>query len=78
LKSSTWAEYVALPEDEFVARKPAGASFAEAGAAPLAGGTALCTLEALQLATGDTVLVVGATGGVGCSSSSSRRPVAPT
>ena len=61
----TWAELIVVPEDNFVARKPAGVNLAAAGAAPLAGITALSALDALGVSEGDTVLVVGANGGVG-------------
>jgi NADPH:quinone reductase len=37
----------------------------EAGAAPLAAVTALAAMEAVDLGPGDTVLIVGASGGVG-------------
>ena len=67
----TWAELIVVPEDNFVARKPAGVELAEAGAAPLAGITALSALDALGVSEGDTVLVVGANGGVAASPSSS-------
>src|SRR5918995_1147612 len=61
----TWAELIVVPEDNFVAGKPAGVELAEAGAAPLSGITALSALDALGVSEGDTVLVVGANGGVG-------------
>src|SRR5215218_8726662 len=61
----TWAELIVVPEDNFVASKPAGVELAEAGAAPLAGITALSALDALGVSEGNTVLVVGANGGVG-------------
>jgi NADPH:quinone reductase len=61
----TWAELIVVPEDNFVARKPAGVNLAAAGAAPLSGITALSALDALGVSEGDTVLVVGANGGVG-------------
>jgi NADPH:quinone reductase len=61
----SWAELIALPEDLQVAAKPRGPSFAEAGAAPLAGLTAIDAFDALAPAGGETVLVVGAAGGVG-------------
>src|SRR5918995_4655732 len=60
----TWAELIVVPEDNFVAGKPAGVELAEAGAAPLSGITALSALDALGVSEGDTVLVVGANGGV--------------
>jgi NADPH:quinone reductase len=61
----SWAELIVIPEDAFVAGKPAGVGLAEAGAAPLSGITALSALDALGVSEGDTVLVVGANGGVG-------------
>jgi NADPH:quinone reductase-like Zn-dependent oxidoreductase len=73
----TWAELITVPEDMFIARRPASVDLATAGAAPLAGITALLSVDALALTEGDTVLVVGATGGVGASPSSSPRTRAP-
>jgi len=61
--AGSWAERTAA--GEIVARKPARLSPAEAGAAPLAGITALLCVEAVQLQGGERVLIVGATGGVG-------------
>jgi NADPH2:quinone reductase len=61
----SWAELIAVPEDTFVARKPRGTEFAEAGAAPLAAISALAAFDALAPSQGETVLVVGAAGGVG-------------
>src|SRR5215210_2597032 len=61
----TWAELIVVPEDASIARKPAGVELAAAGAAPLAGITAMSALDALGVSEGDTVLVVGANGGVG-------------
>ncbi len=65
VRDGTWAELIAVPEDDLVARKPAGLGLAEAGALPLSGITAMLALDALGLSEGDTVLVVGANGGVG-------------
>ncbi len=48
-----------------LAPKPAGVSFEDAGALPLAGLTALQALDAAGVAGGDTVLVHAASGGVG-------------
>ena len=59
-----WAERIVVGED-VLAKKPAGVDTAQAGAAPLASLTALATVDALELSAGQTVLVVGATGGVG-------------
>ncbi|MDP9133988.1 MAG: alcohol dehydrogenase catalytic domain-containing protein [Actinomycetota bacterium] len=61
----SWAELITLPEDVGIARKPATVDLATAGAAPLTGITAMTLVDALELSAGDTVLVVGATGGVG-------------
>ena len=63
--AGSWAELIVLPEDNHVAASPAGEELREAGAAPLAGITALACVDALDVSEGDTVLVVGATGGVG-------------
>lgn len=61
----SWAELITLPEDVGIARKPANVDLATAGAAALTGITAMMLVDALELSAGDTVLVVGATGGVG-------------
>src|SRR5215217_6946863 len=60
----TWAELVAVPESN-ATRKPDDIDAASAGAAPLAAITALSALDALGVSEGDTVLIVGANGGVG-------------
>ena len=61
----SWAELIAVPEDNLVAAAPASLDTEHAGAAPLAGITALAALDALAPTNGETVLVIGATGGVG-------------
>jgi len=61
----SWAELITVPEDNFVVAKPRSLDFAQAGAAPLAGITAIAAFDALEPAEGDTVLVAGASGGVG-------------
>jgi NADPH:quinone reductase-like Zn-dependent oxidoreductase len=61
----TYAEYVTVPVT-FVARKPARLSWEEAGAMPLVGLTAYQALFfGAGLTAGETVLVYGASGGVG-------------
>jgi NADPH:quinone reductase-like Zn-dependent oxidoreductase len=61
----TFAEYVAAPV-RTLARKPANLSFEEAAGIPLAGLTAYQALtRALNVGSGDTVLVHAAAGGVG-------------
>jgi NADPH2:quinone reductase len=61
----SWAELIAVPQDTFVGPAPQGVDLASAGAAPLAGIAAITAIDALELSDGDTVLIVGATGGVG-------------
>jgi NADPH2:quinone reductase len=61
----SWAELIAVPQDMFIGRAPQGVDLATAGAAPLAGIAAIMAIDALELSDGDTVLIVGATGGVG-------------
>jgi NADPH:quinone reductase len=61
----SWAELIAVPQGGSVARRPASVDVAQAGAAPLAALTALAASDALELGAGATVLVVGASGGVG-------------
>jgi NADPH:quinone reductase-like Zn-dependent oxidoreductase len=60
----SWAEYVTAGA-AIAHRMPDGISFEQAAAIPLAGGTAIALLDAADVSTGDTVLVVGAAGGVG-------------
>jgi NADPH:quinone reductase len=60
----TWAELIAVPES-VATRKPDDIDTASAGAAPLAAITAMSALDALGVSEGDTVLIVGANGGVG-------------
>jgi NADPH2:quinone reductase len=61
----SWAELIAVPQDMFIGRAPQGVDLATAGTAPLAGIAAIMATDALELSDGDTVLIVGATGGVG-------------
>src|SRR2546423_7097100 len=61
----SWTELIAVPENVSIAKAPAGVDIAATGAAPLAGITAITAIDALELPEGDTVLIVGATGGVG-------------
>src|SRR3954447_23367677 len=60
-----WAELMILSEELSSAPVPDGVDLAIAGAAPLAGITAMTAVDALDLAAGDVLLVAGATGGVG-------------
>ena len=61
----SFAEYAVAPEDK-LARKPENLSFAQAAAIPVSAGTALQALvDAGRVQAGQSVLVVGASGGVG-------------
>jgi NADPH:quinone reductase-like Zn-dependent oxidoreductase len=61
----TFAEYVVVPEDFFVAAKPSRLSLEQAGTLAQAGVTALECVEAVPCGPGQVVLVNGATGGLG-------------
>jgi NADPH:quinone reductase-like Zn-dependent oxidoreductase len=65
-RTGAFAEYVTMPEDRAVVRKPPNVSFEEAAAIPIAAVTALQALrDAGQLEAGQKVLINGASGGVG-------------
>lgn len=65
LKEGTFAEYVSIPES-YLSKKPINISFEEAAAIPLAGLTAYQSLfDFGKLAIDETVLILGASGGVG-------------
>src|SRR5579864_3945642 len=65
LGRGTYTELCAVSESAPIARKPERLNMADAAALPTAGMAALGLLEKSGLKTGDTVLIVGATGGVG-------------
>ena len=58
-------DLIAVPAGARVAAQPARLDETAAGAAPLAGATALLSVEALDLRPDQRVLIIGATGGVG-------------
>ncbi|MEV4059976.1 NADP-dependent oxidoreductase [Nonomuraea dietziae] len=60
-----FAEYVAVPQSYGVARLPDGLDHARAGVLGLAGTAALNALDAVAPEAGESVLISGATGGVG-------------
>ncbi|MCR4337634.1 MAG: NADP-dependent oxidoreductase [Candidatus Omnitrophica bacterium] len=65
IQKGTYAEYIAIPES-YVTQKPRNLSFEEAAAVPLTSLTAYqSVLDAGQLQKGQTLVVVGASGGVG-------------
>lgn len=65
LQDGTLAQYVTVPAGYGLARIPEGLPVRDAGALGLAGTAALDSLDAARVTEGDTVLVSGATGGVG-------------
>jgi NADPH2:quinone reductase len=64
IQLGTIAEYALLAAESVIA-KPAGLSFVQAAALPLASGAATRAIDAVEAGAGDRVLVVGASGGVG-------------
>jgi NADPH:quinone reductase-like Zn-dependent oxidoreductase len=65
ITDGTYAERIGVPRSQ-VAHKPERASFVEAGAIPLAALTAWeCLTEALELQSGESILVTAGAGGVG-------------
>jgi NADPH:quinone reductase-like Zn-dependent oxidoreductase len=65
-KRGALAEYVCVPEDRAMARKPSNVTFQEAAAVPVAAITALQALrDKGRIQPGQKVLVNGASGGVG-------------
>ena len=65
VRDGGWAELITVSTDASIARRPTNVDVAAAGAAPLAAITAVTAIDALDLSESDTVLIVGATGGVG-------------
>jgi len=65
IKHGTFAEYIAIPES-YVSKRPEQLSAEEAGGVPLVGLTAYQALfDGGKLSKGETVLILGASGGVG-------------
>ncbi len=61
----TYADYVVVPAAGLVARKPASLDFSQAAALPTPGLAAYHAVAAIAPGPGQTVLIVGAAGGVG-------------
>lgn len=61
----TYAEYVCLPENGIIAKKPAGISHSASAAIPFGGTTALHFLSKANVGPGQNVLIYGASGAVG-------------
>lgn len=65
IRNGTHAQYLAIPKDG-IAPKPKTLSMSEAGSIGVTHVTAwLALVDAAQISTGETVLVIGVTGGVG-------------
>src|SRR3954462_11676594 len=64
-RAGAWADLITVTEELSIAPVPEAVDLAVAGAAPLAGITAITAVDALDLSEGDVLLVAGATGGVG-------------
>ena len=64
-RDGAWSELITVTQEQSIASVPDGVELATAGAAPLAGITAITAVDALDLSADDVVLVAGATGGVG-------------
>jgi NADPH:quinone reductase len=65
LGAGGFGEFLVLPADHNIAHIPPGLDYVRAGALGLAGAAAATTLDTVAPVTGETVLVSGATGGVG-------------
>jgi NADPH:quinone reductase-like Zn-dependent oxidoreductase len=65
LGDGSFAEYVTVPVEVGIAALPDQVDFVEGAALGLAGAAALAAVDAADLEPGQTVLVAGATGGVG-------------
>ncbi len=61
----SYAEYAIVPEKSGITKAPTSISAVEAAAVPTSGMTAQQLLDKLDLQEGKTLLIVGATGGVG-------------
>ena len=65
LGDGSFGEYVTVPTAVGLAKLPGSIEFAEAASLGLAGAAALAAFDAAELVAGTTILITGATGGVG-------------
>jgi len=61
----TYADYVVASASGALAPKPVSLDYLEAAALPMPAQVALACLDALSIGSGETLLIVGATGGIG-------------
>lgn len=64
-KMGAYAEYVCLPENGTITRKPASLSYAEAAAIPYGAVMATSLLSRVRLGPGKKALIIGASGSIG-------------
>lgn len=64
-KGGAWAEFAVVNESSLIVRIPTGMSFTQAAAVPVAGSTALKAFHALQLKSGASLFLAGASGAIG-------------
>ena len=65
VRDGSWAELITVTPHMSIAPKPSSTDLTTAGVAALAAIAAMAAVDGLDLSAGETVLVVGATGGVG-------------
>ena len=66
LRMGAYGQYVSLPATSTIVAKPSNMNFEEAAAVPLGGLNALHFLNKANVQSGETVLVNGAGGSIGC------------
>ncbi len=65
-KGGTWAEFVAVKTENMIVPIPAGMSFTDAAAVPVAGNTVLRAMTAITgVSNGGTLFIAGASGAIG-------------
>lgn len=64
-KGGPWAEYAAVSKDSLILKMPDAMDFTTAAALPVAGNTVLKAFQALNLNSGDSLFIAGASGAIG-------------